>query len=383
MDNFEEKLIALRRHFHRHPELSWQEKDTQAFIMRELDGLGIPYTAAAGTGVIAEIRGKCSGDRVLGIRADMDALPVAEQTGCAFASENAGVSHACGHDCHTAILLGTAMRLAEIKDELKVTVRLIFQPAEECIERYGAKEMAKEKAVQECGRLIGLHIWSKIEAGFASLRYGAVTAATDTFDIEIRGKGGHGAMPHQTIDPLAAGVQMVNEIYRAAAREIHPLEPHVISVTSFVSGTAWNVIPDQAVLKGTARCFSEEVRKQFPELLERTARGVGASTRTEITSAYHYGPRPTVNDRPAVETGLKAAEQVFGKDHLLEWEPQMIGEDFACYPNEKCFLFLGGGFADPEKQYPQHSPYFEIDEQALKLGVEYFLAYVRAFEEEA
>ena len=398
------EVIALRRYFHRRPELSWHEKNTQKKITEVLDSLDIPWVAAAGTGVIATIEGKGAGKealtadgesagqraeegpgagrKIIGIRADMDALPVTELSGCEFASENEGVSHACGHDCHIAILLGTAMRLAQMRNELPVTVRLIFQPSEEFVEDSGARYIAKEELVKSCDRLIGLHIWSKIEAGYASLRYGAVTAATDTFDIEITGKGGHGGMPHQAIDPLAAGVTFVNEVNRVVSREIHPLEPHVISVTAFNAGTTWNVVPDNAHLKGTARAFSPEVRDAIPVALERLAKGVGEATRTEITVDYHFGPPPTVNDDAAVKTGLTAAARVFGEDRVIPFEPQMIGEDFAVYPNEKCFMLLGGGFAEEQKRWPQHSPYFAIDERALALGVDYFVEYVKTYAEE-
>ena len=374
--DFEKELIGLRRYFHRHPELSWKEYGTQKKIEEVLQSLNIPFTEAAGTGVIATIRGKKSDGRVIGIRADIDALPVQELSGCDYASEEEGKSHACGHDCHIAILLGTAMRLAAMRDELPVTVRLIFQPSEEFVEDSGAKYIAREELVKSCDRLIGLHIWSKIEAGYASLRYGAVTTATDTFDIEIKGTGGHGAMPHQAVDPLAAGITYVSEINRAFSRELPPLDPHVISITAFHAGTTWNVIPDSAHLMGTARTFDSEVRKSFPLLLERVARGVGEATRTKIEVSYHYGPPPTVNDDEAVKTGLLAAGKVFGEDRVIPFEPQMIGEDFACYENEKCFLFLGGGLADEKNRYPQHSPYFVIDERALALGVEYFVQYV-------
>ena len=373
------RLRELRRYFHRHPELSWQEPGTQKKIIQVLEELGIPYVKACRTGVIATIKGKKSTDRVIGIRADIDALPVEELSGCAYSSENPGVSHACGHDCHITILLGTAMKLAAMKDELTVTVRLIFQPSEEYIQDSGAVYMAREELVRSCDRLIGLHIWSKIAYGYASLRYGAVTAATDTFDIAISGKGGHGGMPHQAVDPLAAGVELVSSINRVVSREIPPLEPHVISVTSFQAGTASNIIPDKAHLKGTVRCFSREVRAAIPPALERLAAGIGEATRTDIQVDYHFGPPPTINDDPAVETSLRAAKKVFGEERILPFEPQMIGEDFAEYTNEKCFMLLGGGFAEEDRRYPQHSPYFTIDERALLLGVAYFVEYVKEY----
>ncbi|WP_337938151.1 amidohydrolase, partial [Acidaminococcus timonensis] len=205
VNGIQEELVALRRHFHEHPERSWKEFETQKYIMEYLGKLGIPCVKACKSGVIATIKGPHSSDKIIGIRADIDALPITELGTEAYKSQNEGTMHACGHDTHITILLGTAKILAGMKDQLKVTVRLLFQPAEEFIEDSGAYYMKEEPLVKECDRLIALHIWSKIPAGCASLRYGPVMSAADTFDIYVEGKGGHGALPHQTIDPIVAG----------------------------------------------------------------------------------------------------------------------------------------------------------------------------------
>ncbi len=377
----EPELIKLRRYFHQNPERSWQEHNTQEQIMKYLDELGIPYEKSTKTGVIATIKGKNSSDKIIGIRADIDALPVEELADVPFKSCNKGTMHACGHDTHITILLGTAKLLAEMKDELTVTVRLLFQPAEESIEDSGAYYMKNEPLVKECDRLIALHIWSMIPFGVASLRYGPVMAAADTFDIYIKGHGGHGALPHQTVDPLIAGTELVQSLQRVVSREVNPLEPAVISVTSFVSGTTSNVIPGEAHLQGTARTFNNDLRDQYPAILKRVADGVAMATRTEIQVDYHFGPPAMINDAECVDTGRKAANMVFGEDHVKDWELQMGGEDFAKYFNPKCILLLGAGL-EGDKRFPQHSPYFEIDERALKLGVEYFVQYVKCYEDE-
>ncbi len=371
--DLEEELVHLRRYFHMHPEVSWDEYNTQKEIMKYLDQIGVPYIKAVKTGIIATIKGKQSGGKMIGIRADIDALPIEELSGVEFRSQNKGCMHACGHDTHIAILLGTAKVLAKIKDELKVTVKLIFQPAEEFIEDSGAAYMKNEKEVLECDRLIALHIWSKIRAGYASLRYGPVMSAADTFDIYIEGKGGHGALPYQAVDPITAGCELVEAVQRLVSREINSLEPAVISITAFNSGTTSNVIPGTAHLMGTARTFNNELRNAYPEMLTRLADGVAKSTRTNIDIAYHMGPPPMINSDECVDTGRKAGEKVFGKEHLIEHELQMGGEDFAKYKNPKCLLLLGGGWPEESRQYPQHSPYFDIDESVLKLGVEYFV----------
>ena len=376
------ELTALRRHFHENPEQSWQETGTQQYIMAYLKKLGIPCVPSTRTGVIATIRGARSSDRILGIRADIDALPVTELGTPGYKSRNKGTMHACGHDAHIAILLGTAGLLAARKDGLKVTVRLIFQPAEEFISDSGAAYMKDDPLVLACDRLIALHIWSRIPAGRASLRYGPVMSAADTFDIFIKGKGGHGALPHQAIDPIVAGSQFVNAVQTIVSRETDPLLPAVISITSFQSGTTSNVIPDEAHLQGMARTFDNALRNAFPGMLERIAQGISAATRADFKVAYHFGPPPLINDDACVRTGRTACEKVFGRDHLIAWQPEMSGEDFAKYKNPKCMLLLGGGFQDEARRYPQHSPYFDIDERALVLGVRYFWEYLKAYEAE-
>ena len=381
-EDFQEELVKLRRYFHEHPELSWQEYHTQEKIMEYLDELEIPYKKSCKTGVIASIQGKKSTGKIIGIRADIDALPVTELSDCAWKSKTEGLMHACGHDTHITILLGTAKLLKQMEEELTVTVKLLFQPAEECIEDSGAGYMKEDPEALSCDRMIALHIWSKLPAGTASLRYGAVMTATDTFDIFVKGKGGHGALPHQTVDPVVAGSELVMSLQRIVSREISPLEPAVISVTSFSSGNAYNVIPGEAHLKGTARTFNPEIRKRYPEILNRVSKGVAEATRTEITVDYHLGPPPMINDTACVDTGKRAAAKVFGEENVLDWEPQMGGEDFAKFKAPKCLLFLGAGFPEEELRYPQHSPYFAINENVLKLGVEYFVEYVREFEKE-
>lgn len=383
IESIQNELVEIRRHLHAHPEQSWHEFETQAYIINYLEKLGIPYVKSTKSGVIATIKGPHSSDKILGIRADIDALPITELGTCEYKSKNEGTMHACGHDTHITILLGTAKILAKMKDELTITVRLLFQPAEEKIDDSGAYYMKEDPLVKECSRLIALHIWSKIPVGCASLRYGPVMSAADTFDIYIDGKGGHGALPHQTIDPIVAGAQFVNEVQTVISREVNPLEPAVISVTAFNSGTTSNVIPGTAHLQGTARTFNTDLRNAYPGILERIAKGVAESSRTNIKVYYHFGPPPMINDDECVKTGRLACSKVFEKDKIIDWELQMGGEDFAKYNIPKCLLLLGGGFKNENRRYPQHSPYFDIDEKALGLGVHYFVEYVLAYEDES
>lgn len=376
------ELVRLRRHFHENPERSWKEFQTQKAIEAYLDELGIPYVESCHSGVIATLKGPHASDRIIGIRADIDALPITELGEAEYKSRNSGTMHACGHDTHITILLGTARILAALKDQLTVTVRFLFQPAEEEIANSGAAYMKEEPLVKECDRLIALHIWSKIPAGWASLRYGPVMSAADTFDVTVEGKGGHGALPHQTIDPIVAGAEFVTALQSVVSREVNPLEPAVLSVTRFQGGTTSNVIPGEVQLSGTARTFSKELREAYPGILERVAQGVGTATRATLRTVYYFGPPPMINDKACVDTGRKACAKVFDPDKLVDWELQMGGEDFAKYYNPKCLLLLGGGFPEEDRRYPQHSPYFDIDEKALGLGVEYFVQYVLEWEEE-
>lgn len=380
--SLQDELVELRRYFHIHPEKSWEEYNTQKVIMDYLDKLSIHYQKVNKTGIIAKIEGKNSSDRIIGIRSDMDAMEMEELTTSSYKSENKGCMHSCGHDAHMAILLGTAKILSKIKDELKVKVYLLFQPAEEWIIDSGATYMKDEEDVLDCDRIIALHIWSKLEAGYASLKSGPIMVASDTFDIVVKGKGGHGAIPNETIDPILVGCDIVNDIQRIVSREISPKDIAVVSVTAFNSGSTSNTTPDTAVLKGTTRTFSNEIRRNFPEILERICDGAGRANRAEVEFVYHPGNPVMLNDDECVETGLRAANKVFGKEYIVEFGTQMNGEDFAKYKNPKCLLILGGGFRDQEKRYPQHSPYFDINERVLKLGVEYFVEYVLEYQNE-
>lgn len=276
------------------------------------------------------------------MRADMDALSVQEETGLPFASEVPGVMHACGHDSHLAMLLVAARVLTELQAELPVDILFVFQPAEEEIRNSGAEQMKDHPLVRHCDWLIGLHIWGDMEAGTATLQSGPVMAASDTFRVEIRGRGGHSAAPQ-----------------RAIAREFDP---------------------QTAALLGTGRCFDKAVREHFPALLERIARGIGESTGTEIRVRYEPGP-PLINDAACTETARRAASSIFG-NRLRSGGVRMSGEDFAKYENPKCFLALGGGSADAEKRYPNHSPQFQIEESALASGVRFFVNYAFCYGEE-
>lgn len=367
-------VINLRRYFHENPELSWKEVNTSKRIQKELDEMGIPYEIVKDIGVIGHIKGKGEGKR-LGIRADIDALPVKEETGLSFASKNEGVMHACGHDAHISILLGTAKILNDLKDEFNGEILIIFQPAEEYIQDSGAKYLSQVSEIKSLDRIIGLHIWGDIESGSASLKEGPIMASADTFDIYIKGISGHGASPNKAIDPIIAGSMVVNALQTIVSRENDPLEPQVISVTAFNSGNSKNVIPETAHLEGTTRSFNNDLRSKYKSEMLRVLEGVAITTRAEIELDYHDGTPATVNEKESTEMGKEVAKEVF-KDGFIEDYPQLMGgEDFAKYllniPG--CFLLLGG--AGKKGKIAQHNEKFDIDEDALVLGIEYFIKY--------
>ncbi len=367
-------VINLRRYFHENPELSWKEVNTSKRIQKEMDEMGIPYEVVKEIGVIGHIKGKGEGKK-LGIRADIDALPVKEETGLPFASKNEGVMHACGHDAHISILLGTAKILNDLKDEFNGEILIIFQPAEEYIQDSGAKYLSQVPEIKGLDRIIGLHIWGDIDSGSASLKEGPIMASADTFDIYIKGISGHGASPHKSIDPIIAGSMVVNALQTIVSRENDPLEPQVISVTAFNSGNSKNVIPETAHLEGTTRSFNNDLRSKYKREMQRVLEGVAITTRAEIELDYHDGTPATVNEKESTEMGKEVAKEVF-KDGFIEDYPKLMGgEDFAKYllniPG--CFLLLGG--AGKKGKIAQHNEKFDIDEDALVLGIEYFIKY--------
>lgn len=378
LDNVSDYIVEMRRYFHENPELSWKEVNTSKKIREELDDFGIEYEVFKDTGVIAHIKGNSEGKQ-LGIRADIDALPVKEKTGLSFCSKNDGVMHACGHDAHIAILLGTAKLLNELRNEFCGEILLIFQPAEEYIQDSGAKYMSQIDEVKNLDRIIGLHIWGDIEVGKASLNEGPIMASADTFDIYINGKSGHGAAPHLSIDPIVAGAQLINALQTIITRENDPLEPQVISVTAFNSGNSKNVIPKTAHLEGTTRAFNNKLRSEYKDEMQRVIDGIEKITRAKIELDYHDGTPATVNEKEATLFGRKIAKEVFKEGFLEEYPMLMGGEDFAKYLVEipGCFLLLGG--AGKKGKVSQHSEKFDIDESALKLGVEYFVKYALEF----
>lgn len=370
-------VIAKRRWYHARPELAYQEVDTSARICADLDELGIPYERPTATGVVATIKGNAKDAynelgqpaRRLMLRADIDALPVAEQTGLPFTSQNEGKMHACGHDCHIAMLLGAARLLLGIKDQLKGEARLVFQPAEEGGD--GSNSMIKAGVLQGVDGVFGLHIWSDVPAGKVNVEAGPRMAATDWWRIDVTGKSAHGAMPNQGADALLAGAAIVAILQSIVSRNMSPFEPAVVTVGQFHSGTARNVMAGSAWMEGTVRTFTEEAHQQIPELMKRIASETAAAYGCTAKLAYEMAHDAVVNTPEAADLAQRAALKVLGPDALAVYQGSMPGEDFSNYLKlvPGAFAFLGAGTQDTSgKVWPQHSSCYNPDENVLVRG---------------
>lgn len=375
----EDYIIDMRRHFHENPELSWEEVKTSKRIIDELKDMGIEARQIAKTGAIGILNPEKKGS-VLAIRADIDALPVQEENEIDFISKNDGVMHACGHDAHASMLLGAAKAMSLIKDELGKIV-FLFQPAEEFIKDSGAKHVVEEKILENenVDRIITIHIWNPIESGKVALQEGPIMASADTFKIEILGKGGHGAQPQQTVDPITIGTLLVENLQHLVSRENSPINPMVLSVTAFNSGNSENVIPEKAELLGTTRTFDNAKRETFPDMMDRVIKGIVEANRGEYKLTYYKGTPATINEKESVELGRKVISEIIGEENIVYQDPQMGGEDFAKYllniPG--CLMFLGGKM--PHEDAPHHNSKFMIEEDVLKTGAEYFVRYALEF----
>lgn len=357
--------VEMRREFHMHPEPSMREERTSKRVKEELEKLGLEAEIIAGTGVTAYIEGSGQG-KTIALRADMDALELEEENDVPYKSKNEGLMHGCGHDAHTASLLTAAKMINELKSEFKGRVKLIFQPGEEIAE--GAKAMVEAGVLDDVDVIMGIHVWNELEVGKVSVEAGPRMAAVNQFIIHVKGKGGHGSMPHQGVDALTAAAAVVMNLQSLVSREISPLDPSVLSVGIFKSGTRFNVLPGKAYLEGTTRCFSRELNEEFPEMIERVASKTAASYRAEIELEYNKMTLPCTNDEKLAALGQKSVADIFGEESLAHVEKTTGGEDFSFYLAEVpgVFAFVGAKNEDKLEYHPHHHPGFNIDEEALK-----------------
>lgn len=368
----EKDMIGARRRIHQRPELAYHEAATAAFVAKKLQSLGIETATGAGeTGVLGVLKGARRG-KVVALRADMDALPVQEQADVEFKSRVNGVMHACGHDSHVAMLLAAATVLAAHREELQGTVKFLFQPAEEHGGRGGAKPMIEAGVMENphVNFVFGLHISNRLPSGSFGVRAGPAMAAPDTFRLKIRGRGGHGSAPHETVDPVYVAAHVILALQGVSARAIDPVKPFVISVGSIHSGTKENIIPDDAMLEGTIRTLDEQTRRRAKAKVDEVSKAVSKAFGATCDVSFEEDAYPvTVNDPAVTEKVAGLLSQIPGTK-VVQMDPLLGGEDFSRFLQKAPGTFYYLGTRNPRKDcvYPNHSSRFKIDEDVLKYG---------------
>lgn len=368
------KLVEWRRDFHRHPELGFQEVRTAGIVAAHLQELGLEVSTGVGkTGVIAMVEPDELPDdsETVLLRFDMDALPIHEETGLPFASEKAGVMHACGHDGHTAIGMGVAQLLTRHRNELPGRVKLVFQPAEEGLG--GAMAMISDGALEEPqpAAAYGLHLWSRLPYNQVVVQPGPLWAAADMFTLTVHGKGGHGATPHDTVDATLIASQLVVALQTIVSRNANPSDTAVVTVASFHSGNAGNVISERAVLEGTIRSFEPEVRNLLLQRIDEICTGICQAFGARYEFEMYSCVPATINSEAGAEVMAGIANEVVGEENVAQIAPMMVGEDMAEFLNRApgCFVLVGA--ASPEEGFysPHHSPTFDFEESVMSTGV--------------
>jgi amidohydrolase len=366
------EFIEIRRHLHAHPELSYQEFETSAFVQKKLRSYGIPFEVKAGTGVVGLLEGKSPSSRIIALRADMDALPIEEQNNVPYKSTKPGIMHACGHDVHTTCLLGAARILAQTREEWEGTVKLIFQPGEEK-NPGGASILINEGVLKDPApqAIFALHVNPQLEAGRLSFRQGKVMASADELYITIKSKGGHAAAPHLTCDTILIASHLIVALQQVISRNNNPLKPSVLSITSFQGGHTTNVIPSEVKLMGTFRAMDEEWRFKAHEIIRKLSTELVHSMGAEINLHIDVG-YPTVYNHESLHEITKAlATQYMGTDKVEETEIRMGAEDFGYYSQKVpgCFFRLGTANVQKGITAGVHTPLFNIDEGAIEIGM--------------
>ncbi|MBE2269230.1 MAG: amidohydrolase [Anaerolinea sp.] len=367
-EEIEADIIAWRRDFHAHPELGFQEFRTARIVAETLTELGLEVVTGVGkTGVMAVIG---EGTPVIGIRADMDALPIMEANEVEYVSQSPGVMHACGHDSHTAMLLGVARILATMPDRPPGQIRLFFQPCEETTDaegKSGAQRMVEEGALDGVDHVIALHVASDLPAGKIIANAGPLTAAVDDFNATIIGKGCHGAHPDEGIDPIYLAAQVLNALHGIRARRINPIHPAVVTIGTIHGGAARNVIPDEVTISGTLRSYDPRIREQLRDEVER-ALGVARALGGDYNVEFIIGCPSVLNDAHVAEVMRAVATEVIGAENIIDHEPSMGGEDFSYMTNRAPgAMFLLGAKRDSVDR-PHHNPLFDLDESVFKIG---------------
>jgi amidohydrolase len=364
-----DQVVGFRRHIHANPELSFKEFQTSAYIQEQLKAWGIPFSSLANTGVVGIIQGELPSDRVIALRADMDALPILEANDKPYVSKNPGVMHACGHDVHSSSLLGTAYILNQLKAEFGGTIKLIFQPAEEVLPG-GASIMIKEGVLENPApqHIVGQHVMPLIDSGKVGFRSGIYMASTDELYVTVHGKGGHGAQPHQNIDPVLITAHILVALQQIVSRNADPRLPTVLSFGKVNANGATNIIPNEVKLEGTFRTLNEDWRREALVLMKKMAEGIaesmGGRCEFNIMNGYPF----LINEEKLTANARAFAEEYLGKENVIDLDIWMAAEDFAYYSQvtDACFYRLGTGNAAKDTQHSVHTPNFDVDEDALR-----------------
>ena len=380
VDQIYDEVVTNRRYIHQHPELSFEEFGTAAFVKQKLASYGIESTAIGNTGVVALIHPTNSTNQgCIALRADLDALPIQEQSGVSFSSENPGVMHACGHDVHTAILLGTAQLIQSNRHLLKKSIKLIFQPGEEKLPG-GASILIQEGVLEnpKVDEIVALHVFPELESGKVGFKSGMYMASCDEIYMTVKGKGGHGAMPHQVIDPILIASQIVVQLQQIVSRACDPKIPCVLSFGHFEAIGATNVIPDNAVLKGTFRTMDETWRAKAHQLIHEQATGIAKSMGGQIDVKIDVGYPYLENNESLTSHVRTAIQTTLGNDNVVDLPIRMTAEDFSYYSQvvPACFFRLGTRNELIGAVHGVHNSQFKIDENAMKIGISSFLSIV-------
>jgi amidohydrolase len=377
------QMVKWRREFHMHPEISFQEVRTSARVAEILKQAGLEVrTGVGGRGVIGILHGNGDSSRTVALRADMDALPIQDEKTCEYRSTVPGVMHACGHDAHTAALLGVAVLLSQHRDEVPGRIVFLFQHAEEVLPG-GAERMIEDGALEGVDAVYGVHFWTSFPVGVVALNDHALMAGADTFHIEVIGKGGHGGLPHETVDAIAIASHLVVNLQTVVSRQIDPLKSGVITIGHIQGGRACNVIAERCVMTGTIRTLDPTLREfisaRISEVTEQTCRMYGATYRVD----FDWGTPPLVNHTVEAHRMAEVARKIVGNAKVWEVPPVMAGEDFAYYLQQRpgAFCFVGAGNPERGIRYPHHHPLFDIDEEAMKVSaallIETAMSYLR------
>ena len=369
-----DEVVGWRRHLHRNPEMSFQEKETSRFVYEMLHSFGgLELSRPTTTSVVARLVGQRPG-RVVALRADMDGLPIEEENDFEFASRKPGVMHACGHDGHTAMLLGAAKVLVGMRERIRGEIRFLFQHAEEQPPG-GAGQMIEAGVMEGVDAIIGIHLSSYLPVGKIGLGYGPMGAAADTFELSISGKGGHAARPNKVVDTVAVAAQVVTNLQHVVSRNADPLDNVVVSVTRIAGGTTHNVIPETVEMEGTVRALQEEAREKVAGTMKRVIEGITEAHGASYSFKYRRGYAPVINDESVTRVVEETVQKVLGEAAVERMPPAMGSEDFSAFQRVTPGSFFSVGARNEEKGiiYPHHHPRFTIDEDALPIGVKMFV----------